>query len=192
MPGYIFYRIQQERGDDLDVVLVWPAGLYVFEVKNWMGTVAWREGAWRHLGLNGQPADVGEPPDQQWQRMADDLVETLLRRAPELLERLPALGKPRGGLVFTHPLARYEIAADAPFRWGTPAAWMTHLLKARPSAGLSERDQMAILDALLARHQQISGGPDSRSLDLHAQHLIAAVEASLAAAPGAARRGGPA
>jgi hypothetical protein len=190
--GFVLYRIQQERGDDLDVVLLWPAGLWVFEVKNWMGTVAWRAGAWSHLSLNGQPADVGEPPERQWRRMADDVMETLQRRAPALLERLPALAQPRGGLVFTHPLARYEIASDAPFRWGTPAAWVTHLGKARPLAGLTERDLVWLMDVLLMRHQQVSEAKGGRSMDLHAQHLVADMEASLAAASVAARHSAPA
>jgi len=178
--GYILSRIQQERGDDLDVVLIWPAGIYVFEVKNWMGTVVWRGGAWRHVGANGRPAEVGEPPERQWQRMADDAAETLRRQAPDLLRRLPQLGQIRGGLVFTHERAQYEIAREAPFHWGTPAAWADHLERAKPLAGVAERDLMWAMDALLWRHHQVCGDGHSRSMDLCAQHMIAEVEASLA------------
>mgnify|MGYP000086802438 CR=1 FL=1 len=181
-PGYILYKLQQERGDDLDIVLVWPAGIWLFEVKYWAGLIAWRDGVWEHRSEGGAPADIGEPPDRQWRRMADDVLETLRRHAPDLLEQHPALARVRGGLVFTHPRARYAIAARPPFDWGTPAAWIRHLEQIAPLPGVTTRDLLWIVDALLTRHHQICGEKSSRSMELYATHVIRDAEAALATA----------
>lgn len=36
---YIIYRLQQKRSDDIDVTVVGPTGIWVFEVKYWAGSI---------------------------------------------------------------------------------------------------------------------------------------------------------
>jgi hypothetical protein len=180
-PGYILWRAQQERGDDLDVTLIWPGGVWLFEVKNWTGWITWRDGAWERIGQDGRSLAMSQPPDEQWKRMVQDVSETLHRHAPQLLERQPALADPCGGLVFTNERAYYDIAPAPTFAWGTPSAWAQHLGSVPPIAGLDERDLLWVLDTLLTRHREVCDERGSRSLDLHAAHLIEEAEAELSA-----------
>ena len=116
--SYILYRLQQRPGDDVDVTVVGPKGVWAFEVKYWSGRITWRNGRWLWVKAYYQrggipvtePVEIGQPPDQQWRRMADDVAETLRRRAPWLVARLPALIQIKGGLVFTHPKATYDTS----------------------------------------------------------------------------------
>jgi hypothetical protein len=186
-PSYIIYRLQQRPGDDVDVTVVGPRGVWVFEVKYWSGTIDWRDGKWLHEksyyrrgGIRvTETLEIGQPPDEQWRRMADDVAETLRRRAPGLVARVPALIQVKGGLVFTHPRATYQIARDCPCAWGTVDFWVRQLAGAPAISGVNEHIVLHILDVLLARHRQVSGGRIPLSLDTCAKQLIQEAEARL-------------
>jgi hypothetical protein len=187
--GYILYRLRQRPGDDVDVVVVGPSGVWVFEVKYWSGRIVWQNGQWyrekSYYASGGrlvtEPREVSQPPDQQWRRMADDVAETIRRRDRQLLARIPSLTEIRGGLAFTHDEASYEIAADCPFAWGTIGPWQQQLAKAPRLAGLRERDVLQVLDALLARHSEFSEQIEVLSMEVYAEDLLRGVEARLAA-----------
>jgi hypothetical protein len=188
-PGYILYRLRQRPGDDVDVVVVGPSGVWVFEVKYWSGRIVWKNGGWyrekSYYAPGGrlvtEPREVSQPPDQQWRRMADDVAETLRRRGRQLLARIPSLIQIRGGLAFTHDKASYEIATDCPFAWGGIGLWQQQLAKTPGLDGLGERDILQVLDALLARHSEFNGQGDVLSMEAYAEDLIRGVEARLAA-----------
>jgi len=187
--GYILYRLRQRQGDDVDVVVVGPSGVWVFEVKYWSGRIVWQNGRWyrekSYYAPGGrlvtEPREVSQPPEQQWRRMADDVVETLRRRDGRLLARIPSLAQIRGGVAFTHDGASYEIAADCPFAWGTVGPWQQQLAKAPRLAGLRERDILEVLDALLDRHSEFGEQSEVLSMDVYARDLVRGVEARLAA-----------
>ncbi|MBC7251483.1 MAG: NERD domain-containing protein [Anaerolineae bacterium] len=185
--SYIIYRLQQRPGDDVDVAVVGPKGVWVFEVKYWSGRISYRHGRWSHVKsyykaggfLVTESKEVEQPPDRQWRRMAGDVAETLRRRAPNLVAALPVVAEIKGGLVFTHPDAAYDIARDCPCAWGDIAGWIRHLGNAPVIAGLSERVVLRILDVLLVRHQQVCEGGVLVSMDAYAAELVQKTEARL-------------
>jgi hypothetical protein len=187
-PGYVLYRLRQRPGDDVDVVVVGPSGIWVSEVKYWSGWIVSQNGGWSREKtyyapggrLVTEPREVSQPPDQQWKRMADDVAETLRRRDGQLLARIPSLTQIRGGLAFTHDEASYEIAEDCPFAWGRIGLWEEQLADAPRLADLRERDVLQVLDALLGRHSEFSEQNEVLSMEAYAEDLVRAAEARLA------------
>jgi hypothetical protein len=186
--GYILYRLQQNWGDDIDVAIVGLSGVWVFEVKYWSGTVAWqgkwsRERSYYATGgrLVTEHPPVDQAPDEQWRRMADDVAETLRRRARKLVARRPGLLQVRGGIAFTHPEATYKIAPGLPCAWSNVSGWRQRAAKARPVDSLTERDLLAVLDTLLARHREVSDDQVHFSMDTYAADLSRECEERLAA-----------
>jgi hypothetical protein len=189
VPGYLVYRLRQRPGDDVDVVAVGSWGVWVFEVKYWSGRITWRPGGWHreksYYAPGGHPVtenkEISQPPDEQWQRMGADVAETLRRRVGRLLASVPALVRIGGGLAFTHPEAIYDIAPDCPSAWATIGGWKQQLARAPSIPGLTERAQLQVLDALLARHLEIGGLGETLSMDAYAAQWIRHVENNLAA-----------
>ena len=187
--SYILYRLQQKPGNDVDVTIVGPRGVWVFEVKYLKGTICWRDGVWSHTKTyhaeGGIPVteskEIGEAYDEQWKRMADDVTETILRHAPGLVERVPKIARVRGGLVFTHPGSNYDILPGSPFNWGVIQFWLETLKKVPDIPGMDERAAMEVLEVLLARHRRVSGEHAQRSMNTYAVKLVEGGEARLAA-----------
>ena len=187
--AFILNNLQQRHNNDVDVVVVATSGIWVFEVKYWSGRIAWRNGEWRRQKSHYEPGgqqitesvDVGEPPDQQWARMAQDVGETLRRRERQLAGRSPLLFDIKGGVAFTHPKADYYIPRDTPFRWGDITGWTRYLSQARFFPGMNQRIALRFIDALLERHREISGDHSTRSMDDVASQLIQQTEIRLRA-----------
>lgn len=184
--SYILHRTQQRAGEDIDVIVVGPRGVWVFEVKHWSGKVIYRDGKWSHLKSyfepGGEPVtrekEIGQPPDQQWKRTAADVAETLQQRLLPLVEQIPALAEVKGGLVFSYDNAERQIA-DLPVSWGTIGFWEQHYRKSPLIPGMEERQVYQVLDALLARHRQINQGANTRSMKAAAERLTAQAEKAL-------------
>ena len=155
-------------------------GVWVFDVKYWSGRIIWRNG-WQRERRGVWEKAEGEPPDRQCGRMAQEVAETLKRHAGRLLARAPGASKIRGGLVFTHPGAIYDIPKNSPFNWGTLDYWLTELRAARPIARLGEVEALEIVETLLRRHRQVSGDAATRSMQAFADQLVREAEARLAA-----------
>jgi hypothetical protein len=188
-PGYALYRLRLQPDNDVDVTVVGAKGIWVFKVETLRGKIFYRRGEWRHQKLcylpGGQVLEeqqsTGEPFDQQWRRMAEDVSEALRRHAPGLVKRLPDLLQLRGGLVFTHPDASYDIPVGSPFNWGVMDFWLGQLLAARQLPELDERAVLQVIEALLNRHWRVSGARPRRSMEAYAGRLIAPAEARLRA-----------
>jgi hypothetical protein len=182
--AYLAYRLQQRPGDDVDVITVGPKGVWVFEVKYMSGEITYQEGKWsrqKSYYLPGgkqvtEQRKFNEPPDQQWHRMVRDVAETLRRQVPDLVARLPQVTKIRGGLVFTHPEAAYNIPTESSINWGTIPFWIKKYNLAFEIPGMDERSALQILEALLARHRQVSGEKTIRSMASYARRLIEKAE----------------
>lgn len=184
--AYILHRTQQRVGEDIDVIVVGPRGVWVFEVKHWSGKVIYRDGKWSHLKSyfepGGEPVtrekEIGQPPEQQWKRTAADVAETLQRRLRPLVAQIPALTDVKGGLVFSYDNAERQIE-DVPVSWGTIAFWERYYRKSPLIPGLEERQIYQVLDALLARHRQVSQEAKMRSMKAAAERLTAQAEKAL-------------
>ena len=182
--SFVIYRLQQQPGDDIDVTIVGPRGVWVFEVKYLKGTIRWRDGVWtqrktyhRRSGLPvTEIKDTGEAYDQQWRRMADAVEETIQRRAIGTIERLPKVARVRGGLVFTHPQGKYDIPPGCPFNWGVIPFWLETLRSVPELPGIDERAIFEVLAALLSRHQEITGGLTTRSMSDYAAQVTLQAE----------------
>jgi hypothetical protein len=185
--SFLLYRLQQRPGDDVDVLIVGGSGVWVFEVKYWSGHIAWEANGWHReksfYARGGQQVtesrEISQPPDEQWQRMAVDVAETLRRREPRLLGILPDLARIKGGLAFTHPKAVYDIDPGSPFVWQTTAGWQQQLARAPAIPGMTERAELQILDALLSRHREFAVTSETLPMDTYADQLVAQVEKEL-------------
>lgn len=116
--------------------------------------------------------EAEEAYDQQWQRMADSVVETLRRRAPDLIERIPKIVRIRGGLVFTHPQGKYDIPPGSPFNWGIIPFWIEKLRTVPPLVEIDEKAIYQVLDVLLERNAEVSESKTQRSMLQYAEDLI--------------------
>lgn len=183
----IFHRLQQSYGDDLDVVLICPKGLWYFEVKYWKGEIRWHNGQWTRRQDNAErnkypgaaPLPMTQPPDEQWNRMAQEIKTTLEKRGRYVLRKYPPFRNLRGGLVFNYPEVTLNISKGAPFHWGTEPDWLTKLEHAPLYPTITPRSMYMIADALLERHQILNQHIPQYSMKSYAQTLIQGVEWNL-------------
>lgn len=184
---FVVNKLQQNPNEDIDVAVIGPSGIWVFEVKYWSGEIIWQNGHWErnqsHYAPGGilveEPGKVSQPPDKQWRRVAGQVLQTLQKRMRRVIFSIPDLAEHQGGIVFTHPKATYDIAGQAPFAWGTIAHWQQWLKSAPPIAGLNEDKRIRILSALLARHQQLNRERSQISMVAYADRLRDNAEARL-------------
>lgn len=182
--SFVIYRLQQHPGDDVDVTIIGPRGVWVFEVKYLKGTIRWRDGVWTqrktYRRRSGLPVteikDTGEAYDQQWRRMAEAVEETINRRAPETIERIPKVARVRGGIVFTHPQGKYDIPPGCPFNWGVIQFWLNTLRSVPEVPGVDDRAIIELMAALLSRHQEVTGEPVTRSMVDYANEVVRQAE----------------
>lgn len=184
---FLISGIQQRHGEDVDVILVGPKGVWVFEVKYWSGTIRWQSGVWSRFKtyheqggtLATEQKPISQPPDKQWERVAADVSKTIQRGCPELGARYLGGMAIKGGLVFTHTGAKYEIGPGFPISWGSSEWWAGHLMEAPKIPNWREADSISILDALLARHREIHPYSNTRSMLAQANQLVASSEAMI-------------
>jgi hypothetical protein len=163
----------------VDVLVVGPTGIWVFEVKHCSGEIICRQGSWQRRRTwyqpDGTPAsedELIESLDEQWLRQAHAVQQTLVRRLPHQ----DFVSTIRGGVVFTHPLVTLDIDESCKAMWGPPTWWSTVLLDSPPCPQLTAENQLRVLDALLRwtrRLDQNSGQTSACSIQL-AKRLFAA------------------
>ncbi|MBE2221983.1 MAG: NERD domain-containing protein [Anaerolineae bacterium] len=186
---YIIYRLQQRRGDDVDVTVVGSSGIWVFEVKFWAGTVTWQNGQWRHEKtyyeksgvLATEKHIVKQGPDDQWRRMADDVAKSIRTHASQLVSRFMPGIRTQGGIVFAHETATYHIASNPPVAWGNMSKWSQEIRRAPRIPGWDERTTFIVLDALFTRHHQVVATNSEKSMYVVGQRLIQQTEKGLEA-----------
>lgn len=180
----VLYGIQQRLGEDADVILIGPKGVWVFEVKYLRGLIRWRDGVWTQIQSSGRfnprskekIREAEQPYEVQWQRTADDVSETIRRHAPDLVTNYPHIIQIRGGIVFTHPKGRYDIPPGCPFNWGVIPFWLEKLRTVPDQPGMDDYGVMQILDALLSRHHQITDEKNPRSMVDYANSIVIETE----------------
>ena len=171
----------------MDVTLVGPKGIWVFEVKYWNGTIRWRAGEWsreRTYYKPGaikvtEPRPVSQPPGEQWRRAVGDVNKTVQLKTPQFVGRHLTQAQAKGGLVFTHRGATYQIDSSLPVAWGPLEWWKSQIAAAPIISGWQESDTLEVLDALLARHGEIDPRSNRRCLKNHGQTLVSHAEKEL-------------
>jgi len=185
--AFVLHRVQQNYGDDLDVILVAQQGIWLFEVKYWSGEIHYRNGNWYRrqtyhkaggIAAIKEP-DVQQPPNLQWKRMTGEVLKTLKIHGKDLLREIPKLSTIYGGIAFTCENAQYHIENDQPFSWGISEYWGPVIRKAPKLKGMTRRTALQIVDLLLARHHELNPEKPVISMDNQALSVIKEVEAGI-------------
>jgi Nuclease-related domain len=180
---YILHNVQLNPGDDLDVVVIGPKGIWYFEVKHWTADFIWQNGAWQILQYdpmtkNFEPVPMREYPDQQWARMRDETLATLNAEG-NLLKKLPVLANIQGGLVFSNVHARIEIDRTALFRYGTIEQWVAAYQSAPRLRDMSPGRALQLVEILLKRHQSLYPNAELHSTKDVIARVLAEVEVGI-------------
>jgi Nuclease-related domain len=149
-----------KQGLDVDLLVVGPTNVWVFEVKHWSGTITCRNGNWWRSKSYYAPGGVLKYEeleikafDRQWMRERREVEGTLRRRVhpAHLADWIT------GGLVFTHPSAVLDIDQSRECGYGPPEFWTTHLreVAAKYQGTITQQSKLRILDALLDRAERI-------------------------------------
>jgi Nuclease-related domain len=185
--AYIIHKLQLDSGKWIDLALIGPQGIWVFEVVHQDGTIRWREGRWTHrrtyLRLSG-PAlteirDSADKYDHRWNSAVDNITATIKESLPDLIERSPNILRVRGGLVFSHRKVKVDIPPGCPFNWGIIPFWVEKLREVPPVPGLNEQTVFTIIDLLVSRHNKISGADEGRSMLSLAHDLFESEDSNL-------------
>jgi hypothetical protein len=178
--SFILYRLNLNPAEFVDVVLVGPKGIWVFDVIFLKGLIRWRDGQWSQI-QSSRPLTrrssakvnrVERPFDQHWQNAAKMVSKTIQIHAPHFAAKSPEATTIRGGLVFTHPKGRYDIPPGCPFNWGIVSFWLDKLSTVPNQEYIDEFTMMEILNALLARHQQTVNLQNPHSMIVYANSII--------------------
>jgi hypothetical protein len=147
-----------------EVLLLGPAGMWIFKVEYWSGTICKQEDAWiqrettsragtRTLRSNKQGGKQPEEkthkpgPDDLWLTQKHE-IEILLEK--NLPERSWILNHLQGGVVFAHPkvkLDKKHIQGNSA-SYGLPKAWTKRILLSAQVDGFTLEMQLEIMDAL--------------------------------------------
>ena len=180
---YVLNALQQEHGDDVDVIVLGAKGIWVFAVKNWDGRVSWRDGEWLHERFEPKRDTwirlEEQQPDQPWQRMASEVSKTLSMQVPDLVKRCPAIEQIKGGVVFTHPKTIYDVPPTCSSRWGVMDSWDQEIISAPIIHGLDDRSVFSLLDVLLERHHEINSDVATISMSAFATRIVRQAEKRL-------------
>ncbi len=172
---YLLHQIQQRPNSqsDVDIILVGPKGIWLFEVIDWDGKITGRNSDWEWIRLDKkEPENIKETPVTEWSQMVTDLQETLRRRVPNLRPDLLII---HGGVVFgsSKKPPQIDIGACCQGAWGTPQIWGERMMLAEEIPNLSAGEVFQIIDALLECHQQLTGiDRNTFSMNAYASRLI--------------------
>lgn len=185
--AYLLDRLDYSKADQIDLMMIGPKGIWLFNVIHLSGVIQWKDGVWtRSRGIHSLQNDeqVELARDEQafesvWSSRADKITEILERNLPEIIALNPKIRRRRGGLVFTHPQARLVIPSGVPFNWGIPKFWLDKLRSLPDLPGFDERTSLQVVELLLCRYQELTGISPSRSMLLFADQLIRQTESTL-------------
>jgi len=145
---FMIYGLRPAPNEDVDLTLVGPKGVWVFEVKHWSGTITYRDGEW-HRMQNGVEVPVTQHPDGQWQRMANIVAG----RLSEMFDM--AFATVKGGLVFTIDDSQLNISSACPAKYGNIGHWESELASAPAIRDLDHSKIFEALDILLRFHREV-------------------------------------
>ncbi|MCS6993048.1 MAG: NERD domain-containing protein [Anaerolineales bacterium] len=132
---------------NIDVLVIGPTGLWLFETRHWRGRVICRAGVWQREPSPDAPLEsLTTPLDRSW-LVGRKIIETTLSAQFARQTNFGALI--RGGLVFTHPEVQLELDSSSKVEAGTPPQWLQRIRNAARLAHFSTEVQLFMLDALL-------------------------------------------
>jgi len=132
---------------NVDVLVIGPTGIWLFETRHWRGGVTCRGGVWQREPAPKAPLEnLSTPLDQSWlagRKIVEQMLALKLARNANLGALL------HGGLVFTHPDVQIQIDSSSKAQVGTPSQWLQRIRDARQFAHFSTELQLLVLDILL-------------------------------------------
>jgi hypothetical protein len=166
---------------DVDVLVVGPSGVWVFEVKHWSGEIVCHDGDWHRERQYFEPGGFAATKvtpiehgwDRQWRRELEAVTTTLDRRLKAPIAN-GAMGL--GGLVFSHPGASWDVDGSCGSGYGPPEFWANTIAQQPPLPGFSEYEQLRVLDALFTWSRKLEGADHSRCAERLANELYEKLE----------------
>jgi hypothetical protein len=136
-----------QNGLSVDILVLGPTGIWLFEVKHWRGRVTCRGGVWQREPSPDAPLEsLTTPLDESWLAGRTAIEKTLSLR----LARNANFGALiRGGLVFTHPNVQIQVDSSSKVQVGTPPQWLQRIRGTSQLAQFSTEIQLLVLDVLL-------------------------------------------
>jgi hypothetical protein len=138
-----------------ELLLINPAGIWLFQLIPWSGTMVRQEGTWKQVHIIRDKPGKEQPqvqvhqaaPDEEWLQHKNELTNLLKTRLPQQAWTASLI---QGGLVFTHPKASLDKACIQGnlAAYGLTGAWVKRLLGAPEVDGFNLEIQLEILDAL--------------------------------------------
>ncbi len=132
---------------NVDVLVIGPTGIWLFETRHWRGRVLCRGGVWQREPSPDAPLEsLTTPLDESWLAGRTAIEKTLSLR----LARNANFGALiHGGLVFTHPSVQIQVDSSSKVQVGTPPQWLQRIRGTSQLAQFSTDIQLLVLDVLL-------------------------------------------
>ncbi len=158
-----------------------PYGIFLLECKHWQGKVTFQNGNWQHIketvqpnGYTQQKALPINDPAKQYQRERQALLKTL--KAAKVLPNGDPEDWLRGGLVFTHPEARYYIY-HSECEWGMINDWTQGIKGHQLETPITLEQRLQIADAILSKAKRLGDFPNiMKDADQTAQTICEEIE----------------
>jgi hypothetical protein len=176
----ILHRLVQKDGDDLDVVVIGERGIWLFEVKYWKGSILHEDGEWQQMKTFRGPGGrakmnrriIENHPDQQWQRMKDELLLTLRKHLNSSFIKSSEVVI-HGGVLFAHPKSKITIPKGSGFSWGNLSFWLNQYTNTPADPVFQDdRNKLLVAEVLIKRHQQVVSESPLKSMKELADRLI--------------------
>jgi hypothetical protein len=173
-------RFLKNPREDIDLIVIGPKGIWVFEVKHWSGEIYWDDQGWRRVQtyheLGGielvKQTDIHKTPDQQWIRSAEQVRNLLHSHAPEVLSHFPELKQVKGGIVFTKENSTLNFQPGRTVFWGTLDFWIKIIHQTKTKINLDNRNALKLVEIFLEHQQTLNPGRVTRSMQKFAQVIV--------------------
>lgn len=132
---------------NVDVLVIGPTGIWLFETRHWRGRVICRGGIWQREPAPDAPLEsLTTPLEQSWLAGRKIIEQTLSLKMARHVNFGALI---RGGLVFTHPQVQVQVDSSSKVQVGTPPQWLQRIRRTSHLAQFSTEIQLLVLDVLL-------------------------------------------
>ncbi len=153
------------RGEDADVIVIGPSGVWILESKYYSGYVQYKF-TWEHFTRERsnyrEEIPIKEPLDKQWERQRKYIQKLLLNKLPDEYKNINI----DGGIAFTHPNVKLKLD-NPPCKSFRSDKWAI-TIKNAPSYNpeITRHVQLQILDILLKNSYRFKRSNQTSSLSL--------------------------
>jgi len=143
-------------GLDADVIIVGPTGIWVLEVKTWIGRIQCQDGNWSRIKYveNQTICEQLPPADKQWEEEKFLVRDVLSHCFPDNKWSIGV----RGGLVFAGKKTMFERTLIGNALCGNPDKWVDRI-KYQYTDSYYENNKYRFLDAFLENHRSMITKP---------------------------------